>query len=621
MALLDNINSPRDVQKLSTEELVLLSGEIRSLILDVVRQNGGHLASNLGTVELITAMYHVFDLPRDRIVWDVGHQCYAHKILSGRRRFFTTLRKTGGCSGFPSPPESPEYDVSVGGHAGVAISTALGFAAADAAAGEDRKTIAFLGDGALNCGISLEGLNNVRSDDGRLIVILNDNKMSIDKNVGGFSSYLNRILVNRRYSILKSRIRNFLARTPGGDGIIRFISRAEAFAKGLILPGAVFEELGMRYLGPINGHNMNELVKTLSSARNSDRPVLVHVVTQKGHGYDPAVFEPEKFHGVTPDSFAPMPPEHAGTTRRKNSFSDVFGKVMLELAARHPDLDAVVAAMTGGVGLHDFAREHRDRLHDCGIAEAHAVVFAAGLVNGGRRVVTAIYDSFMQRALDNIYHDVCLAAVPLVMALDRAGVVEDGPTHHGIYSLGFLRAMPHLVIMEPADGDMLRDMLRSALHYRLPAVIRYPKGDAGTFAPAGEGRILPFGKGRVLAPGKDAVLWASGAECRTALRVRELLAEKYRFDLEVVDPVFLKPLDVALAAEGDGRKRFTLEDHVVDGGLASALADAGFPVDFRFGWPCDREIPHGKVADLRAQYHLRAEDIAEKIGEILSQCV
>ncbi len=621
MALLDRITSPAEVRKLNTAELEELSAEIRSLILEVVKNNGGHLASNLGTVELIVALYRVFEFPDDRVVWDVGHQCYTHKILSGRRKFFETLRRTGGCCGFPTPLESPEYDVSISGHAGVAISTALGFAAADSAAGRDRKTVAFLGDGALNCGISLEGLNNVRMDDGHLVVVLNDNKMSISKNVGGLSSYLNRILVNQRYSILKKRIRNFLGGMPRGNRIIRFISRAEAFAKGLILPGAVFEELGMRYLGPINGHNIEELVKTFESARNSDRPVLVHVVTQKGHGYEPAVFEPEKYHGVTPDSFRSPAAETKNVSGKEKSFSQVFGQVMLELAGKYPDLNAVVAAMAGGVGLEEFAGKHHDRFYDCGIAESHAVLFAAGLIGGGKKAVVAIYDSFMQRTLDNIYHDVCLGNVPLIMALDRGGVVEDGPTHHGIYNLSFLRALPWLTIMEPADGNMLRNMLFSALEYGRPAVIRYPKGGAGNFNPDQKAEILPFGRGRLLADGKDAVLWASGAECRTALEVRKILLEKYHLEIGVVDPVFIKPLDRELAESAGKRRIFTLEDHVVSGGLASALADAGFVVEYRFGWPDDREVPHGKVADLRKQFKLRAEDIAEKIGEILSKCV
>ena len=607
---LEKIDSPADLRRLSPEELGELAREIRELILDVVSRNGGHLGANLGTVELTLALHYVFDIPADSLVFDVGHQAYTHKILTGRREFFRTLRQYGGCSGFPHPGES-KFDACVAGHAGTAISTALGISAAHVRAGKPEKAIAIVGDGSLNCGISLEGLNNAREGGKNLIIILNDNKMSISRNVGGVARSLNRIISGGFYNRFKTGAKRLLFRLPRHKTLHKLIRRFEDLIKYLILPGGLFEELGVRYIGPINGHSLPDLLYHLDHLKKQQNgPVLLHVITEKGRGYEHARQNPARYHGVP--GFCKE--TGAIASSGKPTFSAAFGEEVCALAKQHENVHAITAAMTDGTGLAPFAKEFWDRFHDVGIAEEHAVAFSAGLATAGERPVCAIYATFFQRALDCVYHDVVLPRLPVIFALDRAGAVEDGPTHHGIYDLGFLRAMPGLTIMAPRSEAELKAMLEYAYGLACPVVIRYPRG--GSRVPADVPvPLLELGKAEIVREGAGPVIWAMGPEVDTALAVAELLKER---DCCVVNARFLAPFDAEKARElASGRTVVSLEDHVMSGGLASALdealSDAPHGKLLHFGWPSDRVIPHGKVADLRREFGLTAEAIAGRI--------
>ncbi|MFA7230570.1 MAG: 1-deoxy-D-xylulose-5-phosphate synthase, partial [Victivallaceae bacterium] len=436
--LLDQINSPADLKQLSPEQMTTLAEEIRKLILNTVAANGGHLAPNLGIVELTLALHYVFDTPKDKLVWDVGHQGYVHKIITGRRDFFKTLRQHNGCLGFLSREES-EYDAFGAGHAGTAISAAIGMAVAAERRHTDENVVAIVGDGSLGNGLSLEGLNNVHDNCRNLIIILNDNKMSISENVGAIPSYLNRIISGRSYNRFKALAKMMMNKLPRHEGIHRGIQRLEEATKSMFLPGVFFEELGIRYIGPINGHDLPEIIRTLNGVKEFNRPVLVHVITEKGQGYSPAQAAPEKFHGLS--SFDPA--TGLSSSCPSNTFSKTFGLVMEELAAKNEELAVITAAMASGTGLSGFAKKYPEKFYDVGIAEEHAVVFAAGLAASGMRPVVAIYATFMQRAMDCVFHDVCLQNLPVIFCLDRAGIVDDGPTHHGIHDLAFFRCIPN----------------------------------------------------------------------------------------------------------------------------------------------------------------------------------
>lgn len=613
---LEKIHSPEELRRISPNELPAVAAEIRELILATVSENGGHLASNLGAVELILALHYCFDTPRDRLLFDVGHQAYTHKILTGRREFFQTLRRCGGCAGFPASWES-EYDIGASGHAGTAISTALGISAANALAGSNARAVAVVGDGSLNCGISLEGLNNARRDGSNLVVVLNDNKMSISENVGGLAYYLNRLVIGPRYNRLKTAAKRMLMTLPRHETIHRFIRRLEDVIKSLILPGVVFEELGFRYIGPINGHSLPDLLRTFRQVREFEGPVLVHVVTEKGHGCEFATRSPERYHGVA--GFDRATGELRGG--KKMTFSRAFGDAMIKLAGQYDDLVAITAAMASGTGLEPFSRAYPRRFYDAGIAEEHAVTFSAGLAAAGLRPVCAIYSTFLQRALDCIYHDVVLPQLPVIFAVDRAGAVEDGPTHHGIYDLGFLRAMPGLVILAPRCEAELLPMLEYARSLATPVAIRYPRG--GT--PEGmECSVAPLETGRaeILREGSASgpVLWAMGPECRTAVDVATRLKAEHGIDCTVVNARFLAPFDRELARKlAPGRLVVSIEDHVVTGGLGSALdeAVADLPCAGRltFGWPAGKPVPHGAVSELRREAKLTAPDIAANVAE------
>ncbi len=608
--ILDSINSPVDLKKLDIEEMLKLSDELREFIIDVVSKNGGHLAPNLGTVDISIALHYVFDTPKDKIVWDVGHQAYAHKIITGRRDFFKSLRLDGGCSGFLSREEST-YDVFGAGHAGTALSAALGLAVARDRKNAKEKIIAVLGDGSLTCGTSLEALNSISEFTKDFIIILNDNKMSISANVGAISKSLNRIISTQGYNRLKKLAKNFIIRIPHlGRLVIKAIGRLEEAIKSVIVHGVFFEELRIRYIGPIDGHDIDELIRTLSAVKEFDSPVIVHVITEKGRGYKHAEKYPERFHGLP--AFDPSTGENINGTEAA-SFSGAFGKILCEMANKNKDITAITAAMKQGTGLTSFAEKFPDRFFDVGIAEEHAVIFAAGLAIGGYVPFVAVYATFLQRALDYVYHDVCLQRLPVIICVDRAGIVEDGPTHHGIYDLSFLRAIPELAILSPKDSIELRKMMEWAYSRRLPAVIRYPRGECGEIAGSSE---IECGKAEILREGDDIAIWASGRETDTALRTAEILSEK-GINACVVNARFIKPLDAALLrAHASKMPIATIEDCALSGGLASAVRE-NLPLPYshkimRFGWP-DEFIPHGKQENLKVKYHLDPKSIADDI--------
>jgi len=613
--ILESVSSPADLAPLSLEQLKALCSEIRDEIVDTVASNGGHLAPSLGVVELTVALHKVFDAPRDKIVWDVGHQSYAHKILTGRLGRFKTLRRYGGVSGFTSRAES-EYDPFGAGHAGTAISAALGMAAARDRKGGDEKVVAVIGDGSLVCGVSLEALNNVRSTTNDFIIVVNDNKMSISRSVGAIPNYLNSIITGRSYNHFKAFAKMAVKRIPGGEGIVGGIQRIEEATKSLFVPGVFFEELGLRYIGPIHGHNLHELMETFEKVKEFNRPVIVHVITEKGCGCEYAKEAPEKFHGVSncidPDTGDAIEP-----ALKKGGFSSAFGSAMLELAEKRKDLVALTAAMRMGTGLLEFSAKHPDRFFDVGIAEEHGVVFAAGLAAGGLRPVVAIYSSFLQRALDCVFHDVCLQGLPVIICEDRSGIVEDGPTHHGIHDVSFLLNMPNLSVLSPRDETELKEMLFAAYEKACPVVIRYPRGSSGRIPSSVSRAPLSWGKAELLKDGSDLAIWAAGREVSTALEVAKILKESAGLDAAVVNARFLKPFDSELlAAQAAKAPLATIEDCQVFGGLGSiidaALASCAGKGARHFGWG-DQIIPHGDVETLRELSGMTPAAIADKL--------
>lgn len=612
--LLSQINCPGDLRKLPVEMLPELAGELRQCMLEVLSENGGHLSSNFGVVELTLALHYIFDTPTDKLLWDVGHQSYVHKLLTGRQELFTRLRKRNGCCGFQSMTES-KYDDFGAGHAGTAISAAEGIAVALDRQNLPGRVIAVVGDGALSCGISMEGLLNASALSPRLVVVLNDNRMSISESAGSLRSYLNILISGRVYNRWRIKTRDLLMKLLPRS--IRHLQKVDAFFKSLLLPAGMFESLGFRYIGPIDGNNLPKLLRTFHGLRDYDRPLLIHVTTRKGYGYAPAEAEPERFHGI-----GAFDPESGQGKNRSGgeTFSDAFGDGMLALAEKHPEVTAITAAMASGTGLKKFASLQKKQFFDVGIAEEHAVVFAAGQAAAGLRPVVAIYATFMQRALDCIFHDVCLQKLPVIFALDRSGAVEDGPTHHGIYDLGFLRGLPNLVIMAPWNGRELRQMLEFAYELAMPVVIRYPRGRTPELSEnCNLDQALTLGKSQVLLSGSDGALWAMGAEVETALKTAELL-KKEGICITVVNVRFLLPLDTQLLQQQAGKmKIFTLENHRLCGGLGSAVYEAlqgGSRYGIRcFGW--GEEVPFGDVNQLRYEAGLTCEQLAVTIAEDL----
>jgi 1-deoxy-D-xylulose-5-phosphate synthase len=612
--ILDKINKPEDLKALSLKEKELLSCEIRGELIDVISKNGGHLAPNMGVVELTIALHSVFKAPEDKLVWDIGHQAYVHKILTGRREFFKTLRKDGGCLGFLSRNES-EYDSFGAGHAGTAISAALGMAAARDRKKGKEKIVAIVGDGSLNCGVSFEALNHVAENTKDFIIVLNDNKMSISKNVGGLSRYLNRIITHRSYNKFKNLSRTLVEKIPRvGKVITRQIGRLEEATKSILVRGVLFEELGFRYVGPIDGHNIDEMMSTFEGIKVFEKPVIVHVLTEKGRGYRPAEEAPEKFHGLS--CFDPETGEDVNGPATA-SFSAVFGDAICELAENKNDVTAITAGMRTGTGLAEFSRKYPDRFFDVGIAEEHGIVFAAGMATQGFRPVFAIYSTFLQRALDCVFHDVCLQNLPVIICEDRSGIVEDGATHHGIHDLSFLRNMPNISILCPADGCELRNMLFTAYERNEPVIIRYPRGSAVKKSAAADPvEKTPWGKALVIKEGKDIAIWASGRETYTALEISDILSNS-GISAMVVNTRFMKPFDTELLLEhAETMPVITIEDCQIQGGLGSIVDELLIMTSHRgvyhYGWGTDI-VPHGTISGIRRKAKFTAEDIATDI--------
>ncbi|OGP99194.1 MAG: 1-deoxy-D-xylulose-5-phosphate synthase, partial [Deltaproteobacteria bacterium RBG_19FT_COMBO_52_11] len=503
--LLQQIDSPADLRQMRLAELPLLAQEIREEIIHTVSRVGGHLASSLGVVELTLALHYVFDTPRDRLIWDVGHQTYAHKLLTGRRVQFPTLRQLGGICGFPRREESP-YDAFGTGHSSTSISAALGMAHARCLRGETYKVIAVIGDGSMTAGQAFEGLNQAGAMDKDLIVVLNDNELSISPNVGALSAYLNRLLTGQFATRFRDEIKSFLKRLPGiGDSALKWAKHAEESFKGFFLPGLLFEELGFKYVGPLPGHKIDSLIENFRNIKHLRGPILVHVITAKGKGYSPAEKDPVTFHGVGP--FVPESGEIIQPKSSALSYTQVFGQTMVKLARENPRLVGITAAMPQGTGLDAFAHEFPDRFFDVGIAEQHGITFAAGLAAEGFIPVVAVYSTFMQRAYDQILHDVCLQKLPVVLAMDRGGIVgSDGPTHHGLFDFSYLRHIPNMMVMAPKDENELQHMLKTAVNFGGPVSLRYPRGNGGGEGLDGEVKELDIGKAEVLQQGEDIVI-------------------------------------------------------------------------------------------------------------------
>jgi len=610
--LLDRINSPVDLRRLSIADLERLAEEIRSTIIETVSQTGGHLAPCLGVVELTIALHYVFNTPADKLVWDVGHQAYAHKLLTGRREQFHTLRQFGGISGFPKRSES-EYDTFDTGHSSTSISAALGIAVAKALQLDKNRAIAVIGDGSMTGGMAFEALNQAGHLGKNLIVVLNDNEMSISPNVGALSSFLSRKLTSKTIMKVKKDTETFLKPFSNvGENILQLLKRTEESFKGFFTPGMLFEALHFEYIGPIPGHKIESLVETFRNVRDfSDGPVLIHVLTTKGKGYRPAENNPGDYHGLGPfEVETGRPKASAGGL----SYTDVFGDTISYMAASDRRITAITAAMPAGTGLTNFSRRFPDRFFDVGIAEQHAVTFAAGQATEGLRPVVAVYSTFLQRALDQVIHDVCLQNLPVTFALDRGGVVgDDGPTHHGVFDLSFLRFIPNLVLMAPKDEAELQHMLYTAINHDGPSAVRYPRGKGEGVRLASELEKLPIGKGELLREGKDVLLLPVGNRVYPALEAAKGL-EKIGIDAAVINPRFITPLDGELIYEWAVKtgKVITIEDNVKKGGFGSAVLELLAARDLSkvrcklLGYP-DRFLEHGPQSTL---YKIGKVDVA-----------
>lgn len=617
---------PADIKKMSVHEMELLCAQIREKLISSVAETGGHLASNLGVVELTVAMHYVFDTPEDKIVWDVGHQSYVHKMLTGRAAEFPTLRQLDGLSGFPKRNES-EYDTFDTGHSSNSISAALGMAAARDFKGGDNSVVAVIGDGALTGGMAYEALNNAGVMDSSLIVVLNDNAMSISKDHGSMSQHLGKLRTSDKYTSFKHNLKNALKQIPGvGGAIANGLESMKDAVKYMVVPGVLFEELGFVYLGPVDGHSIQELIEVLQLAKSTKKPVLVHCMTTKGKGYRPAEQRPDKFHGISP-----FDPE-TGAVRssgKGKTWSDVFGEKLCSMAAEDKSIVAVSAAMVDGTGLAKFAKLYPDRIFDVGIAEEHAVTFAAGLAASGMKPVVAIYSTFMQRAYDQILIDVCMQNLPVVFCLDRAGIVgADGETHHGVFDLSYLRHMPNMTLLAPSDRQELEAMLDYAMQHDGPCAIRYPRGGAVENV-SGEGAKTEGAPWdpvpRIVRIGRDITLAAEGKMTAVCLKAAEILEKNYDISCEVIDARIIRPVrSDALAvykssAEKTGRV-LAVEDNVTVGGYGSAVeeifaADENVKV-YKAGWP-DMFISQGTQAELEHRYELDAEGIAGRVRNII----
>ncbi len=639
--LLDSVNSPADIRSMSVDELQKLAAEIRDEIISVVSVSGGHLASNLGTIELTLALHRVFDTPRDKIVWDVGHQTYAHKLITGRRDRFSTLRQYGGLSGFPSRAENPAYDCFGTGHSSTSISAALGMAYARDLWGEDYKTVAFIGDGALTGGMAFEALNHAGHAGVDIVVVLNDNEMAISPSVGALSAYLSRIITATVYNRAKSDIELILKKIPAiGTTVFKAAKRLEETIKNLVTPGALFQELGFKYVGPVDGHNLPVLIRTLENIRTLKGPILFHVLTKKGSGYLPAEEDPATFHGTKPFDVETGNAKGRRILHKKEAFNgvesetytDVFADTLVSLAKKDKRIVAITAAMAPGTGLDRFAQAFPERFFDVGIAEQHAVTFAAGLAVQGMLPVVAIYSTFLQRAYDQIVHDVCLQDLPVLFAVDRAGLVgRDGATHHGMLDIAYLRAIPGMTVAAPRDAEQLRLMLAWALSDAGipggPIAIRYPR-DAAPSSLIPARRPVARGVGELLREGRDGAIVALGSMVHPALETAAIL-DSEGLDIAVVDARFVKPLDAQLLRQVISAVPaiVTAEEHCLDGGFGSAVMEFvereglshRVPVH-RLGLPC-AFVAHGSRSQLLGVCGIDAAQIARQARHLFAQPV
>lgn len=616
--LLDNIDTPADIKDLSLDQLQDLAEEIRLKIIETTSQTGGHLAPSLGTVELTIALHHVFNAPDDKIIWDVGHQAYTHKLLTGRRKQFHTLRTYGGISGFPKRSESP-YDAFDTGHSSTSISAGLGISTAKCLKGEKRKVIAVIGDGSMTAGMAFEGLNQAGHMEKDLIVVLNDNAMSIAPNVGAFSSFLSRKMTGKRFVNFKKDLENFIKSLPGvGENILNFARKSEDSFLAFFTPGMMFEAFKFKYIGPIQGHRLDRLIETFGNTANLEGPILIHVLTVKGKGYEFAEKDPAYFHGVGSFDVTTGAPPKTKPIPSPPSYTSVFGKTMIDLAEKNDRLFAITAAMPEGTGLTAFSKAFPKRFLDVGIAEQHAVTFAAGLATEGFHPVVAIYSTFLQRAFDQIIHDVCLPNLPVVFALDRGGLVgEDGPTHHGQFDVSYLRSLPNMTLMAPKDENELRHMLYTALRQKGPVAIRYPRGK-GMGVPMDEDyQMLPLGRVEVLKEGTDLQILALGSRVYPSLAASDILKQK-GISAGVINCRFAKPLDpdiVRLAAPSG--RLLVVEENVRMGGLGGGVLELLNDLDIkdiavrRIGLP-DAFVEQGPADLLRKNFGLDAEGIARE---------
>ena len=615
--MLEKIQKPNDIKKIPADQLPALAEEIREFIIESLSKTGGHLASNLGVVELTIAMHRVFDLPKDKLIWDVGHQSYTHKILTGRKDGFETLRREGGISGFPKRSES-DCDVFDTGHSSTSISAGVGYVRARELKKENYSVVSIIGDGALTGGMAYEALNNAASLKSNFIIVLNDNEMSITENVGGMSSYLSGLRTASAYTDFKMDVTRALNRIPGiGPGMVDAMRKTKSSIKQIIIPGMLFEDMGLTYLGPVDGHNIPQLIKTFQEAKRFEGPILVHVLTQKGRGYEPAMRHPARFHGAGPfDVKTGLPVGKSNPT-----YTDVFSTVMRKMGDRRKDVAAVTAAMMTGVGLKRFSNMFPDRCFDVGIAEEHAVTFAAALSLGGITPVVAIYSSFLQRAYDQIMHDVCMQNLHVVFAIDRAGLVGyDGETHHGIFDLSYLGSMPNMTILAPKNLWELSDMIKFAVDYDGPIAVRYPRGEAYTGLKEFRAPIC-LGKSEVIHEGSRVALLAVGSMVKMAEEVQKQLKERMDMDAALVNARFVKPIDEELLRSFADTYELvvTLEENVKDGGFGERVLAFAEEEDLPFGVEIialpDRFIPHGSVLYQMKQVGFTPEDICGRIEE------
>lgn len=615
--MLEKIQKPNDIKKIPADQLPALAEEIREFIIESLSKTGGHLASNLGVVELTIAMHRVFDLPKDKLIWDVGHQSYTHKILTGRKDGFETLRREGGISGFPKRSES-DCDVFDTGHSSTSISAGVGYVRARELKKENYSVVSIIGDGALTGGMAYEALNNAASLKSNFIIVLNDNEMSITENVGGMSSYLSGLRTASAYTDFKMDVTKALNRIPGiGPGMVDAMRKTKSSIKQIIIPGMLFEDMGLTYLGPVDGHNIPQLIKTFQEAKRFEGPILVHVLTQKGRGYEPAMRHPARFHGAGPfDVKTGLP-----VGKSNPMYTDVFSTVMRKMGDRRKDVAAVTAAMMTGVGLKRFSNMFPDRCFDVGIAEEHAVTFAAALSLGGITPVVAIYSSFLQRAYDQIMHDVCMQNLHVVFAIDRAGLVGyDGETHHGIFDLSYLGSMPNMTILAPKNLWELSDMIKFAVDYDGPIAVRYPRGEAYTGLKEFRAPIC-LGKSEVIHEGSRVALLAVGSMVKMAEEVQKQLKERMDMDAALVNARFVKPIDEELLRSFADTYELvvTLEENVKDGGFGERVLAFAEEEDLPFGVEIialpDRFIPHGSVLYQMKQVGFTPEDICGRIEE------